>query len=51
MAESSSRRGVLIGLGALVILAGLVAAVVLWSIGGDRRRDAVEGFARAPGRL
>ena len=48
MADSSSRRGVLIGLGALVIVAGLVAAVALWSIGGDRRSDAVAGLARAP---
>ena len=48
MAQSSSRRGVLIGLGALVIVIGLVASVVLWVIGEDRRRDAVESFARAP---
>ena len=48
MAASSSRRGVLIGLGALAVIAGLVAAVALWNIGGDRRRDAVENFARAP---
>lgn len=48
MAESSSRRGILIGLGALAIIAGLVAAVALWNIGGERRSDAVNGFARAP---
>jgi hypothetical protein len=48
MAEPSSRRGVLIGLGVLSIVAGLVAAVAMWNIGGGRRRDAVEGFARAP---
>jgi len=48
MADSSSRRGILIGLGALAIVAGLVAAVAMWNIGGDRRADAVEQFARAP---
>ena len=48
MAATSSRRGVLIGLGALLIVVGLVAALALWNIGEDRRRDAVEGFARAP---
>jgi hypothetical protein len=48
MADSSSRRSILIGLGALVILAGLVAAVVLWTLGDDRRREAVQSLARAP---
>ena len=48
MAASRSRRGVLIGRGALAIVVGLVTAVALWSVGDDRRTDAVNGFARAP---
>jgi hypothetical protein len=48
MAESSSRRGLLTALGVLMIVAGLVVAVVMWTLGGNRRTDAVEGFARAP---
>ena len=48
MAEAPSRRGVLVGFGVVVLVVGLVAAVALWSVGDDRRRDAVEGFARAP---
>lgn len=48
MASSSSRRPLLVGLGALFIMAGLAAAAVLWTSAGSRERDAVEGFARAP---
>ncbi len=31
-----------------MIVVGLVAAVVMWTVGGTRQTDAVEGFARAP---
>ena len=48
MAEGASRRGVLAGFGVVVLVVGLVAALALWSAADDRRRDAVEGFARAP---
>ncbi len=48
MAQSSSRRSILIGLGALAMAVGVVGAVALWTIGGERRSDAVAGFARAP---
>jgi hypothetical protein len=48
MAQSSSRRGPLIGLGSLLVVGGLIAGVVLWNLGGERRASAVEGFARAP---
>ena len=48
MAQSSSRRGLLTALGVLMIVVGLVAAVVMWTLGGNPATDAVEGFARAP---
>lgn len=48
MAQSSSRRGLLIGLGSLLAIGGLVAAFALWNLGAERQASAVEGFARAP---
>jgi hypothetical protein len=48
MSASSSRRGVWIGLGAVFIVGGLVAAVLLWSGASQRRNSAIENFARAP---
>lgn len=48
MAESASRRGWLLWCGVVVLVAGLLAAGFLWSAGNDRRRNAIEGFARAP---
>jgi hypothetical protein len=48
MAQSSSRRGLLIGFGVVLVVGGLVAAVALWSLGAERQKSAVEGFARAP---
>ena len=48
VAESASRRGWLLWFGVVVLVAGLLAAGFLWSAGNDRRRNAIEGFARAP---
>lgn len=48
MAEPAARRGALVVFGAIVLVVGLVGALALWNAGDDRRREAVEGFARAP---
>ncbi len=48
MSASSSRRGLWIALGAVSIVGGLVAAVLLWNGASQRRDSAIENFARAP---
>lgn len=48
MSGSSSRRGLLIALGAVCIVGGLVAAVLLWNSASQRQTSAIENFARAP---
>lgn len=48
MSGSSSRRGLWIALGAIFIVGGLVAAVLLWTGATQRRNEAIENFARAP---
>lgn len=48
MSASSSRRRAWIGLGAIFIVGGLVAAVLLWNGATQRRTSAIENFARAP---
>ncbi len=48
MSESSRGRGWMLGLGAVVIVVGLVGAGALWYAGGQRLDDNVAGFARAP---
>lgn len=48
MSTSSPRRGLWITLGAVCIVGGLVAAVLLWSGATQRRTTAIENFARAP---
>lgn len=48
MSEAVARRGPKVAVGALVIVAGLVAASVMWIASGERRSGAVEDLARAP---
>ncbi|MGA9276444.1 hypothetical protein, partial [Ilumatobacter sp.] len=48
MTTSSRRSPRLIVLGVLLIVAGALAAVVLWGLGSARLSDDVAGFARAP---
>lgn len=48
MSGSSSRRAMLIAVGAIFIVGGLVAAVLLWNGGTQRRDSAIQNFARAP---
>lgn len=48
MSGSSSRRGIWIALGAIFIVGGLVAAVLMWTGASQRQTSAIENFARAP---
>ena len=48
MSGTVARRGPRIVVGALLIVAGLVAASVMWILSGERRSGAVEDLARAP---
>jgi hypothetical protein len=47
MVESSRRRS-LLALGAVVIVVGIIGAVAMWMIAGQRRSNAIDDFARAP---
>lgn len=48
MSNASPKRGWMIVVGVLVLVAGLVAAGALWYAAGQRRDDNVASFARAP---
>jgi hypothetical protein len=48
MTERAGRRGWMLALGVVVIVGAPVAAVAMWSAGGDREADNVAAFARAP---
>ena len=47
MATSPKRRRAVV-IGVLLVVAGVVAAIVLWVAGSTRRSNAIENFARAP---
>ena len=48
MSDASPKRGWMLVVGVLVLVAGLVAAGALWYAAGQRRDDNVASFARAP---
>ena len=48
MSDASPKRGWMLVVGVLVLVAGLVAAGALWYASGQRRDDNVASFARAP---
>lgn len=48
MTERAGRRGWMLALGVIVIVAALGAAVAMWVSGTNREADNVAGFARAP---
>ncbi len=48
MTDASPKRGWMLVVGVLVLVAGLVAAGALWYAAGQRRDDNVASFARAP---
>jgi hypothetical protein len=48
MTERAGRRGWMLLLGVVVIVASLGTAIALWVAGGNRLADNVAGFARAP---